>query len=88
MGRTPRKLTTTATVRGYRLAFQWSGGPYVDVYWDRASGTPFEVVNVYDYQKGENVIPFERRALHNHCKAWALDIADELDCYWENTGYY
>lgn len=81
-------MTTVATVRGYRLAFKWQGGPYVDVYWERASGTPFEVINVYDYAAGENVIPFERPAFRAHCKAWAHDMADELECYWENTRYY
>lgn len=45
--------TAFRTVEGLRIVATYSGGPYIDLHWDSANGPAFEVINVWDYRKGE-----------------------------------
>jgi hypothetical protein len=60
------------THRGRDFDATWEGGAYIEV---RFAGfrQPTEVINVYDYEKGEIEIPFEQRALQKALKRWVLE---------------
>lgn len=45
--------TAYRTVNGLRIVATYNGGPYIDLHWDSAHGPAFEVINVWDYRKGE-----------------------------------
>lgn len=70
---------------GHAIVAKWQGGPYVDLYWDHTSGTPFEVLNVWDYEKGACEIPFERDALRGKVSAFIHDPETDLENYYDHT---
>lgn len=57
---------------GLTLIFEWQGGPYIDVR-SSALRVPSEVINVWDYAKGERVIPFDRESLTAHVDQWITE---------------
>jgi hypothetical protein len=60
------------THRGRDFDATWEGGAYIDV---RFAGfhQPTEVINVYDYEKGEIEIPFAQHELQKALKRWVLE---------------
>lgn len=57
-------------VRTFKV--KWQGGAYIDVYFG-GSFTPSEVINVYDYQAGEIMIPFTQHELAFELRRWVLE---------------
>ncbi len=72
------QLKSHMTHRGRTFDATWEGGAYIDVRFG-GYGPPTEVINVYDYEKGEVEIPFEQSALRRTLKRWvfAQDIEAE-----------
>ncbi len=72
------QLKSHFTHRGRDFDATWEGGAYIDVRFG-GTPTPTEVINVYDYEKGEVEIPFEQSALRRTLKRWvfAQDIEAE-----------
>ena len=59
------------THRGRDFDATWEGGAYIEIGF---AGYPAnEVINVYDYEKGEIEIPFEQHELQKALKRWVLE---------------
>ena len=49
--------------------FNWQGGAYIEIS-NESSTQPFDVINVYDYEKGKPRIPFTVDALNKEITKW------------------
>lgn len=56
------------------LHIEWMGGPYIEL--GTREGHPVEVINVYDYEKGEVSIPFRKSAMRKAVNQWIFDYND------------
>lgn len=66
----PKKAGTFSYAkRGCR--FTWEGGEYIDV---AINGQPIEVINVYDYERGEVKVERTQVAFVAACEAWLKGI--------------
>ncbi len=65
------KLKAHLTHKNRDFDVSWEGGAYIDVRFGGWS-TPTEVINVYDYEKGEITIPFTQHDLALELKRWVL----------------
>lgn len=70
------QFKTHFTHRGRDFDATWEGGAYIDL---RFAGypTPTEVINVWDYERGEAYIPFTQNALHKALKRWVFEQDNE-----------
>jgi len=79
-GRT--QISTWLEVGEYELQFTWHGGPYIDISfasdYDAAPNTPFDIINVWDYEDGRARIPFTVEALEAQVEEWANDPERDL----------
>ena len=66
------ELKSRLTHKNRSFAATWQGGAYIDVRFAGYS-QPTEVINVWDYEKGEIEIPFEQKALAKTLKRWVLE---------------
>lgn len=71
------------------LYFEWKGGPYIDV-GEGGYGRAKEVINVWDYEKGEPSIPFTREAFKKEVLHWILEYPklELVNDIRENWQYY
>ncbi len=67
---------THFTHRGRSFDATWEGGAYIDVRF-AGTATPSEVINVYDYEKGEVEIPFTQHDLQKALKRWVFEQDNE-----------
>ncbi len=72
------ELKSRFTHKNRSFAATWQGGAYIDVRFGGYS-QPTEVINVYDDEKGENMIPFDQRALALALKRWVLEKDAEAE---------
>ena len=64
-------LHTIRMYDGKRINACYSGGAYIDLTFDSYGCNPTEVINVWDYEKGEATIPDrDQTAVMNEVKAW------------------
>jgi len=98
------RLTAVRTVKhaGHfigRIRADWSGGPYVELtFWPKEDGAipyrPTEVINVWDYEKKEPIIPFTSShltaALDNWIDEWNREDPPEvwLESYLDNAAEF
>ena len=74
--------TAFRTVDGLRIVATYSGGPYIDLHWGTVDGPVFEVINVWDYRKGER----ERFNLSAKLSKWIKDTGRaEIRNYYRHT---
>lgn len=54
------------------VKFVWEGGEYIDIYFSggKHTGTPFEVINVWDYETNTPRIERSRGAFVDECEEW------------------
>ena len=45
--------SATRKVNGYQIYAEYTGGIYIDLKWGKYACESFDVINVYDYRKGE-----------------------------------
>lgn len=57
------------------LHFQWHGGPYIEVGFSLSK--PVEVINVWDYAKGEPTIARTRRAFAAAIDSWIAEYDED-----------
>lgn len=62
------------TLRYHRdgLIFSWLGGAYIEIYFE-GHAIPYDVFNVWDYEKGESRIEFSMLGLVNFVDEQMLD---------------
>lgn len=78
----------------YTVRAEWYGGAYIDLTMPECID-PSEVINVWDYEKGETSIPFSYWALQETLNEWCEDMFGEnaedgdynLRAYIENASY-
>jgi hypothetical protein len=78
----------------YVVKAEWHGGAYIELTMPE-SVEPTEVINVWDYEKGEPSIPFSHWALQDALDEWCEDTFGEdnpdgdynLRAYIENACY-
>lgn len=80
-----------------RVAFVWSGGPYIDLHWSDAlairgvgdnvddPSVPFSCIGVWDYSTDTTTIPFTREALKATAEEWIEENASDLGGYLEQS---
>lgn len=88
-------MITTLTSRSRTISAEYMGGAYIELSF-AGSSVPFEVINVYDYAKGESTLWTEgmspqtrRAALRQEVSSW-IDVQDSewpewYKGYMENT---
>lgn len=54
----------------------YEGGPYIEV-WHESKSYPLDVINVYDYAKGEPEIAFEQSAVRRELRHWINEVGDD-----------
>lgn len=57
------------------LVFKWSGGPYIDV--SEPGRTAMEVINVWNYERGEAEIAFTQKNLSAKVTEWINEYGKE-----------
>ena len=73
-------LKSHLTHRGRDFDATWEGGAYIDIRF-AGDSQPTEVINVYDYAKGEVEIPFVQSELKKELKRW-VDTQDQESEEW------
>jgi len=72
------------------LRFEWSGGPYIDVF-NQKHTVPHDVINVCDYEAGKSRIPFTPEAMQAEIEKWfgevpeAVRIQEQVDAIEANN---
>lgn len=56
--------------------FTWAGGEYVEIAQLDNPGYAYDVINVWDYEKGGPSIPFTLAALTRRVERWFKDQAE------------
>lgn len=78
------QLKAKLTHKGRFFRATWEGGAYIDVRFGPFN-QPTEVINVYDYEKGEVEIEFTQRELALALKRWVLaEDAEAEDWAYDN----
>ena len=73
-------------VEEYALRFTYSeGGAYINVAF--RGFEPHDVINVYDYEKGEPRISSKREVKAEVNEYMAGQTADSIRAHWENSGH-
>jgi hypothetical protein len=54
------------------LIFSWTGGPYIEIYFE-GNAMPYDVLNVWDYEKDEPKIERSMRGLVDFVDTEMLD---------------
>lgn len=49
------------------------GGEYIDLHFDYPTSTPFDTINVFDYEKGEPIIRPAQSAVADQLAQWCED---------------
>lgn len=62
------------TVGNRKVKFTWHGGEYIELGW--VGYSPVEVINVYDYEKGEPSIPRTKPAFRKAITDWIEDYGE------------
>lgn len=74
--------TAFRTVEGVRIVATYNSGPYIDLHWHTADGPAFEVINVFDYRRGER----ETFNLSAKLSEWIKDTGTaEIRNYYRHT---
>lgn len=55
----------------------YHGGAYIDIFHDE-SDAALDVINVYDYAKGEPEIPFTREAVRAELREWVAESSADI----------
>lgn len=71
----PRITTRKSLGEGVTLVAQYSGGPYIEI--GERLGHPVEVINVWDYEKGEARIPFTQEAVREALDTWVREYDED-----------
>lgn len=60
--------------RNSGVVFIWHGGAYIDIgHIEDNEHKAYDVINVWDYKKGERIIPFTEEAMQARCDEWLND---------------
>lgn len=87
-----RKIPDTARggklVKGVRLQFEWVGGPYIEV--RQVAHDAGDVIHVWDYEKNESRIPFDRAHMRLAVLEWMREygierLRHDVTTHWPQT---
>lgn len=96
------KTYTMVSIDGKRIRADYEGGAYIELTFGSEGFKPTEVINVYDYEKGEPEPPFNRwdemgnleakGAIRDAVRSWARSNEEEgwsswFEDYLENASY-
>ncbi len=83
------RFYVTKQDKGRMIRGDYSGGAYIDLTFGSTAYAPIEVINVYDYAKGETTIPCTNRGVRRAIEDWIEEQDAEwpewYKCYLENA---
>lgn len=83
-------MRVTVTSKGRTVTASYQGGAYIDLSF--GGGPVMEVINAYDYAKGEARIKLSTSAVRAQVKEWIRENDEEwpewYECYREEARYY